>query len=172
MTMKALIYLATAMIFGSCSSTDDSYRVETDGNGTKVLVGKISRAVIEQDSSFAWFPIGYKRYVPEAPPLAAVKPDAKDLRFVLFIGTWCSDSKAEVPKMYKIFDELAVLPGKIELYGVDRMKKSGDGQAEKYGVTKVPTLIVYSGSKEIGRIIEQPREGIEEDLRVMLEKSR
>jgi hypothetical protein len=171
--MKLIIIFAfAAMTLASCSSIKDSYRVEKDPVGTTVLIGKITRPVLEQDTAaFAWFQKGYATYVPEAPALAALKPAAPDLRFVMFIGTWCSDSKAEVPKLFKFFDALAVPANHIEMYGVDHMKKTGSGEPEQYGVTKVPTVIVYSGTKEIGRIIEQPREGIEEDIRQMLEKS-
>lgn len=166
--MKLFIICAAAMTLAACSSTPDSYRIETDLSGRKVLVGKLTRAALEGDTTFTWFQAGYRRYQPDSASMAALKPKAKDLRFVLFLGTWCSDSKAEVPKMFKVFDQLAIGPGQIELYGLDHLKKADSDVPERYGVTKVPTLIVYDGSNEAGRIVEQPRESVEEDLRLML----
>lgn len=157
-----------ALILGSCSSTHESYRTETDMTGAKVVIGKIDRKLLEHDPDFQWFTNGYARYTVEPGILEALKPRSADLRFVLFLGTWCSDSKAEVPKMFKVFDALSLTPDRIEMYGLDRMKNSDDGAAQRYGVTLVPTLIVYAGQKEIGRIVEQPRNGVEYDINQMI----
>jgi len=163
--------MAAATII-SCAPVKYTYRTETDLTGTKVLIGKFPRAVLESDSSFHWFGTGYGRYTPDLASCGLLRTRLSDLRFVLFIGTWCSDSKAEVPRMFKLFDTLKVAPDRIELYGVDRMKKSDDDAETRYGVTLVPTLIVYEGKTELGRIVEQPREGIESDINRMLQKAR
>ena len=70
--------------------------------------------------------------------------------------------------MFKVLDAMGIPPGKIEMFGVDRMKQSGNGEAHEFAVTKVPTLIVYSGEKEIGRIVEQPRDAVELDMSRMV----
>jgi hypothetical protein len=128
--------------------------------------------VLETDPAFHWFSLGYGRYTPEAEAVRLVKGKADDLHFVLFLGTWCSDSKAEVPKMFKFFDALNIPPGRIALYGLDRMKKCDTAEPSDYAVTKVPTLIVYAGKTEIGRIVEQPRESVEQDISHMLQNAR
>lgn len=161
-----------AVTIVSCSPVKYTYRTETDLTGAKVLIGRFPRAALERDSSFQWFAAGYSKYTPDLAPYGLLRARSSDLRFVVFIGTWCSDSKAEVPRMFKVFDTLKIAPDRIELYGVDRMKKSGDGAEASYGVTLVPTLIVYDGTTELGRIVEQPREGIESDISRMLQKAR
>jgi hypothetical protein len=165
-------FIMAALTVASCSSVRDSYRTETEITGTKVVVGKISRAVLENDSSFHWFALGYGRYTPAPEPLRLLQGKAADLHFVLFLGTWCSDSKAEVPKIFKLFDALSIPADRITLYGLDRMKKCDTMAVSDYAVTKVPTLIVYEGTKEIGRIVEQPREGIEQDISQMFQNAR
>jgi thiol-disulfide isomerase/thioredoxin len=167
--MKLIVSIAmAAMTVVSCSSVHEAYRTETEITGTKVLIGRFSRTVLEKDSSFQWFHTGYDRYTPETIPLKFLAGRSSELRFVLFIGTWCSDSKAEVPKMFKVFDALNVSSDRIELYGVDRMKKCDDDAQAAYAIINVPTLIVYAGKKEIGRIVEQPREVVESDIVSML----
>jgi hypothetical protein len=91
---------------------------------------------------------------------------------VLFLGTWCGDSKAEVPKMFKVFDAIGVPGALVDLYGLDRQKKCDSDVPNEFAVTKVPTLIVYAGQKEIGRIVEQPRDRIEQDISQMLQNAR
>ncbi len=163
--------LMASLALASCSSLEPSYRTETDIAGTKILVGRITRAAIENDSAFPWFARGYSTYTPAAQPLEELRARTSELRFVLFIGTWCGDSKAEVPKIFKTFDALGIEPGCIEMYGVDRKKDSGNGEGTANAVTRIPTLIVYSGEKEIGRIVEYPRLGIEADICQMLKNA-
>ena len=87
-----------------------------------------------------------------------------------FGGTWCGDTKRELPKFFKIM-ALAKIPAEnIELYGVDRSKESGDGIREKYNIVSVPTFILISGGKEIGRIVEYPKNSLELDMVDLLRK--
>ena len=61
--MKYFLIIAAAVCLASCSSTNDAYRVEKDSIGRKTLVGRITRSVLEQDSSFSWFSSGVKNYM-------------------------------------------------------------------------------------------------------------
>lgn len=167
--MKYLLIVAiTAITIGVNSCVQDAYRTETELSGTKVLIGRVPRAVIEEDSAFVWFRTGYARYTLESAQLAFLQTRSSELRFVLVLGTWCSDSKFEVPRMFKVLDSLNIPSARIDIYGVDRMKKSDGNETAAFAIVKVPTLIVYNGEKEIGRIVEKPRETIETDLGNML----
>lgn len=168
--LYSLIVCSAAMTLASCSSSGTSYRVETDPNGTKVLIGKFTRPILEHDSAFVWFANGYHRYQTDSATMQALREQVQNLHFMLFLGTWCSDSKAEVPQMFKVFDELGIGPERIEMYGVDHLKKGTDDTPKRYDVKLVPTLIVYRGGKELGRIVEEPRVGIEVDLRRIVEQ--
>jgi len=163
--------LMASLALASCSSLEPSYRTETDITGTKVVIGRITRPVIENDSAFLWFARGYAKYTPAAQHLGELRLRAPELRFELFIGTWCGDSKSEVPKIFKVFDALNIPADRIEMYGVDRKKDSGNGEVALHAVTRIPTLIVYAGDKEIGRIVEYPRLGIEADMSQMLKNA-
>jgi thiol-disulfide isomerase/thioredoxin len=88
--------------------------------------------------------------------------------FVVVLGTWCSDSKREVPRFLKIADLAAIPPGRVTFYGVDRTKQSADGVTEKYHIERVPTFIVLKDGKEVGRIVEAPANTLEEDMLVIL----
>ena len=89
---------------------------------------------------------------------------AKDLHFIVIGGTWCGDTKRELPKFFKTISQAHIPEANVVLYGVDRSKRGDGGFAEKYNVTSVPTFIVFSEGKEIGRIVEEPAVGIEFDL--------
>ncbi len=86
------------------------------------------------------------------------------------MGTWCSDSRREVPRFYKILDELNYPEEKVELINVDRNKVGIENSVDSLNIELVPTFIIYSKGEEIGRIIETPKESLEKDLAKILNK--
>jgi hypothetical protein len=47
---------------------------------------------------------------------------------------------------------------------VDRQKKEPSELLAGLNITSVPTMIVISGGQEIGRLVETPKIGVEQDL--------
>ena len=91
------------------------------------------------------------------------KIDSK-LEIIVFFGTWCGDSRGEVPKFLQVYDTVANGNFSLRMYGVDRSGSEGSVLAEKFSVEKVPTFIFISGDKELGRIVESPQKTMEEDF--------
>jgi len=88
-------------------------------------------------------------------------------QLVVAMGTWCGDSREQVPRLQAI---LAALESRSpfetpRLLGIDRSKRA-DAKAFPFGqVELVPTIVVTAGGAEIGRIVETPKsESVEEDL--------
>ena len=83
----------------------------------------------------------------------------------IFLGTWCSDSKREVPAFFKIIDSAGIADKMdIKIWAVDRKKTLKNGLAKKCNIEYVPTFIFYKSDIEIGRIIEIPEGLLEEDI--------
>jgi hypothetical protein len=97
---------------------------------------------------------------------------------LIFFGSWCSDSKREVPKFYAALDRAANKNFSTKLFGLDRSKKDAAGFAEAFGISHVPTFIFLSGNRvfssdgkafveqtkgELGRITETPTISLEQD---------
>ena len=80
------------------------------------------------------------------------------------MGTWCSDSRREVPRFYKIMDSTGYDSNKINLIMVGRQLKDITGAVAKYNVELVPTIIFYENGAEKGRIVEAPKETLEKDI--------
>lgn len=87
-----------------------------------------------------------------------------DAEFLVFFGSWCGDSKREVPKFLKIADMAGIPAARMHLIGIDRAKKSPDGAAAPWAIERVPTFIVLRNGKETGRIVEHPVGTLEGDL--------
>ncbi|HTR82749.1 MAG TPA: thioredoxin family protein [Bacteroidota bacterium] len=150
-----------ALLFAGCG---DSYQVVPDPYGQKVITGRMTPALLASDSSFGWYRKNFSSFTPDSASVAYLSTSAQDIHFIVIGGTWCGDTKRELPKFFKTMEAAHIPESHIELYGVDRSKENSEHSAEKYDVVSVPTFIVISHGKEIGRIVEQTKKGIEFDL--------
>lgn len=166
---RAAAVFAVLFFMAGCGA-GDSYQVAIETHGQKIVTGRISPAMLASDSSFEWYGRNYAAFVPDSASIVFLSTEAKNIHFIVFGGTWCGDTKRELPKFIKTAMLARIPESNIELYGVDRSKQSADGLTEKYHVTNVPTFIAISEGKEIGRIVEHPDKGIEFDLVQMLQK--
>ncbi len=137
-------------------------------SGKPILIGLGNREAFV-DTNFAWwFDSGYKFYRPDTNVIADLKGVNRDYSITIVMGTWCSDSRREVPRFYKLLDELSYPEESIKLINVDRNKVGIDNNVESLNIELVPTFIIYSDNEEIGRIIETPIESLEKDLSKIL----
>ena len=97
--------------------------------------------------------------------------DLEDISVVIMFGTWCHDSKREVPRMLRILDSAGVGTEQISLIGVDINKAEPKGREKLYNLRNTPTLILLKNGKEVGRIIERPNVSLEADLIGLTTKS-
>jgi hypothetical protein len=107
----------------------------------------------------------YDRYEPEADMLDALKAKlGADTKIDVYLGLWCPDSRNHVPPFVKIMDRLRT--GIAVRYFNLPKKKDKDAKyfVEELKVERVPTFILYRNGTEIGRIVENPKIGMIEDL--------
>jgi len=101
-----------------------------------------------------------------AAALAEVEPGAEVL---VVLGTWCSDSRREVPRLWRALDEVGgLVPFEIEYLAVDRTKEEPAELLAGLDLRYVPTFIVRRGGEEVGRVVESSPNGIERDLLALL----
>src|SRR5712692_4544676 len=131
--------------------------------GEKMELGWIDRSVLHAPQ-YPAFDTGYVAYKPALEMLNDVRPALDSVRFLVVLGTWCSDSKREVPRFFKIIDSLHVPKEHVQLYAVDRTKQHPEGIPQQYNIKKVPTFIMLHNGTEAGRIVESPKTTIEQDL--------
>jgi len=168
LTMKKIIVLSlfTALAFTSYSYAQIKVLNQSIiNNGKKMLVGEFERKALEDVDFKKWYQQEYNTYEVEKPKLAGLK-NLQNYTIEVFIGTWCPDSRRELPRLYKILDDIKFPENKLTTFAVDRQKKSLNGEEIGKNITHVPTIIVYDkNKKEVGRIVESPVSGyLEEDL--------
>lgn len=160
--MRAYVCLAFAFV-SSCSLSPPPANHPAPTIDKPVMTGTLARAMVENIPGWmSPVPID----VDAASKLAAVAPGAE---VILVIGTWCSDSKREVGRLWQALDVAGPVPFTVALLGVDRDKKAPGLTLE---VAYVPLLIVRRGGQEVGRIIESAPNGIEKDLLALLDGSK
>lgn len=107
-------------------------------------------------------------YIPDPDALAVFKAVKHPVTIRLFYRTDCHDSIREVPRFIKTI-QLADNPMiSTETIGVNVAKDQPQEFIEGWNLERVPTFIVVSEGKEIGRVIETAKEKIEIDLAGML----
>ncbi len=138
--------------------------------GKPMLLG-LTKTVDFQDSNFyQWFNSEYTKYKPDSATVEFLRDNLKGKNILIIMGTWCSDSRREVPRFVKILDAAGFPETEYKIITVDRKKKAPGFDPDSLNIELVPTFIVYENGKEIGRIIETPIETLEIDLKNILVK--
>jgi thiol-disulfide isomerase/thioredoxin len=169
LTMKHAIISAFCIIITINSSAQLIInQVTKDKNGNDMLIGCCTREALSREPFAAWFNNNYFNYKVDTSMIVPLKNKMEQKQFLIFMGTWCGDSKREVPRMLKILDYCGVRPEQVKIIMVsnaDSLYKQSPNHEEKgLNIMRVPTMIVYENATEINRLIEYPVESLEKDL--------
>lgn len=147
--------------------------LELDDWGT-VMMGEVTREDII-DKFHEW-DAEYFNYIPDTELLPELEQYIYGVNFTIVLGTWCSDSRREVPRLWKILEELQYPVSEITMFAVGssrftedmpippKVLKWSSDTKDRHNVERVATIIITRGGKEIGRIVETPEESLEKDL--------
>jgi thiol-disulfide isomerase/thioredoxin len=139
----------------------------------RILYGTCTPDSLVMEPFGKWFNPGYENYHPSPETATALKKQSfNNISIKVFFGTWCGDSKREVPHFLKLLSAIS-FPGKqvqlIGLGGSDSLIKQSPGHEENgLGIFRVPTFIIYKNGVEINRINEYPVYSLEKDLLTIL----
>ncbi|HEX9942905.1 MAG TPA: thioredoxin family protein [Thermoanaerobaculia bacterium] len=164
--LLAVLVLA-CLACASANSAGQARAGEETKKDAPVLVGPTTREGIEAAVP-AWVQAEVEAQpdAEAARALAAVEPGAE---VTVFLGTWCDDSRREVPRLWKALDETGgAAPFQVRYVGVDRAKKEPAAAIAESGVLYLPTFIVHRDGREVGRIVETSPHGVEKDLLALL----
>lgn len=174
--MKFLhIITAISILFTiGCSSKITMNHEAKDNNGNIILLGKSTRDRLAQPPFNTWFDKNYAAYTIDSNTANQLKPLVKHKRFLIFMGTWCGDSRREVPRLYKLLDYTGIAASQVQLIMVnnaDSAYKQSPGHEEKgLNIHRVPTLLIYDGNHELGRVVESPGISWEKDMLAIVNK--
>ena len=128
------------------------------------IIGVFERKELSNNPHAEWFNQNYSDYNLDKETLDKLKPLFEDIEITVFMGTWCSDSRKEIPVFFKLIDKLKINENSIELIGMTLEKTTPDSLELDQNLINVPTFIFKKDGKEINRIVEFPLETIEKDI--------
>ena len=161
-------YLLLALALAACKANPPHTAVRVPDEGTVMLVGTASLDSLKVTPFAQWYGANREAYEPNADMVAELKPLLKDVHIVLLLGTWCKDSRREVPRFVKIVEEAGYNPDDVEVIAVDRNKTTPGQFEDGLELIQVPTFIFYRNGEEAGRIVEFPIEELETDMQKIL----
>jgi len=159
-----LFFILTVVVF-SCGKKNDRHQ-ESAETAYPVLTGWLNEHALMAE--IPEMGLEKQRYQPDIAAVTALKNYNNSVNILVMLGSWCSDSRREVPRFLKVMDEVHNGNIRYEMYGLDRGKRDSIGLGEKNQIEFVPTFIVFNEMGEIGRIVETPIFSIEQDLAEIL----
>lgn len=142
---------------------------DSAGRPAPKLLGVCTRDSLEKEPYATWFDKNYEEYEPNPDVVASLrKIPMRQIKITIFFGSWCGDSKREVPRFLKLLDAISFPSDNFTLIAVTNedssMKQSPTGEERDLDIYRVPTFIVSQKDKETNRIVEYPVLSLERDL--------
>ena len=164
-----LISFAGIPLMAQDSTTTAKDTIVTDALSQEpMLLGYTNRQAF-QDTSFSWwFNSVYDTYNVDTATAQNLADKLKNVNITIVMGTWCSDSRREVPRLFKILDHLKYPSGDVTLITVGRDRNGRGEETKGMDIELVPTFIFYKDGKELGRIVESPKVSLEKDMEKIL----
>lgn len=159
-----LRFLLLALALGACKVSPPHTAVRVPDEGTVMLVGTASLDSLNTSPFESWYAANSEAYHPEAEMVEQLKPLLEDVQITLLLGTWCKDSRREVPRFVKILEVAGYNPEDVTVIAVDRDKTTPGQFEDGLELLQVPTFIFYRNSEELGRIVEFPVVDLESDM--------
>ena len=135
----------------------------------KILYGLCTKDSLAAEPFGKWFTTGYDSYQPHTAAVTRLKKESfENISIKVFFGSWCGDSKRELPRFVKLLSAISFPEKQLQLIGVDNgdslVKQSPQHEETGLGIFRVPTFIIYKNGIEINRINEFPAVSLEKDL--------
>ncbi len=140
----------------------------TENTKTPFLLGKIDKTGLQSDNYKTWFTKNYEDYKPNLELINSFASKLKAYNITLFMGTWCGDSKKQVPRLYKVLEACNFPMNQLTVVAVSRQahmyKQSPLHEEAGLNIHRVPAVIFYKNGKEVNRIVEHPVQSFEVDI--------
>lgn len=162
--MKNIILIFSILLLSiSCKEVVNKVTID-EKTGNPMLVGVTDRNAFELPEFSEWYNTEYIGYEPDEFLLGQIMESSDSIDIQIFMGTWCSDSRREVPRFLKIMDLSEFEQEKLQIINVDRKKISPTHEEKHKNIEFAPTFVIIKNGDEIGRIVEFPIITLESDL--------
>jgi len=136
------------------------------------LLGDFTYNALLNEPHVTWFDREFDNYnIDDEAFIELGNIGLENIDIIIVMGTWCGDSRREVPRFMKIIESLGYENKRLRFIGVDSYKEAPVHNFESLNIERVPTFIFYHDKIELGRIIEYPLTSLERDMLSILNKN-
>ena len=174
--MKQIISILTFLFIFNITAFGQGLNKEIAKEGQKpFLLGEIDKKGLEGNNYSSWFTKNHDAYNVSPSNIEILKTELQNYEITLFMGTWCGDSKKEVPRLYKVLEASNFPLKQLKVIAVSReagmYKQSPQHEEKGLNIHRVPTIIFYKNGKEVNRIVEHPVDSFEKDITNIVTKN-
>ena len=164
--MKYLFTIILGLFYLSSNAQEINKKLEDQLKHKQIMLNECSREGLVEFPEFkASYDANYESYKVDSAAALQLSKLMKDKKIKVVLGTWCGDSKFQVPNFLKIADAIKVDEKNVAFIAVDGAKKAENDLLDGLNIERVPTFIITDNKgKEIGRIVESPKKSLELDL--------
>ncbi|MCD4696352.1 MAG: thioredoxin family protein [Bacteroidales bacterium] len=170
MIVKTSLLIAGIFILFNPVFSQEESNLKEENESKEYIAGKVDRKVLQTGEFGKHFQGNYKNYHPDNKILQNLKNSIFNYKIQIVMATWCHDSQVQVPRFFKILDQLDYNTNLIEIICVDRNKAAANFDLANLNIERVPTFIFYKDDTETGRIIETPVTSLEQDTFIIFNK--
>jgi thiol-disulfide isomerase/thioredoxin len=183
MKNTSFLLILVLVCFGGCKTIKPASEIRPEATQPKIpfanvaptevnfsdqstwLLGYFDPSRLTSEPYASWYVKGYDDYQLNTEAINKLLEINKDgLTIKIVLGTWCPDSRREVPRFMRVLNIWQFPVTGVTFIGVDNAKLSPVGEYNKLDIQRVPTFIIYKNNIEAGRIIENPRTSLEQDM--------
>lgn len=173
--MKTVLTILVAFAMGLTTvKAQQTYTSTEDAGepGSFIYNGIVSKADLQNNAAFTWYKANENNYTPKEVQVNTLKEGKGKLKYLVFGGTWCSDTHFILPKFFKLMEAATVAEEDISFFATDRNKKTIGNITEVMNIKNVPTIIVMKEGKEVGRVVEYGSTGMwDQELADLVKKA-
>ena len=164
--MKYVFTFILGLFIISAQGQEINKKLEDQIRHKQIMLNQCSREGLVTFPEFKdSYDANYENYQVDSTSLTQLSKLMKDKKIKVVLGTWCGDSKFQVPNFLKITDALKVNEADVTFIAVNGAKEAENGLLAGLDIQRVPTFIITDKKgKEIGRIVESPKKSLELDL--------
>lgn len=174
--MKHYSLFLVTVLFSIVTIAQDINKEIVIGDDKPFLLGEINKNGLTSENYNTWFSKNHNDYKIDHTTINAIGKKLKAYQITIFMGTWCGDSKKEVPRFYKILEACNYPMDQLSVIGLSRKsdmyKQSPNHHEAGLNIHRVPTFIFYKDKKEVNRIVEHPVETLEKDILNILDSNK
>ncbi len=172
MKLKLVALLAIIMISTTLAAQTRNTIITDQKLQKGVMIGYCDKQGLKKGAYGSYFNSQYELYEPVNGLVKKISEKIQNVEVKIVFGSWCHDSKVQLPRFIKILDQAGYDERDLTIIGVDSKKSALVMNIEDLKIERVPTFILSQNGVELGRIIESPKKTLEKDLWKIVRKAK